>query len=387
MNDKDLRVIQDLIDYDFNNVDLLQQAFVRRSYAKENGGEDNEILEFIGDKSLDIVIVRILVEMFGFYTSECDDYDKDEDFNEFCCEHSEGKLTALKQRLVGKKTLACCIDRLQLADYLIMGNGDRRNHVEREDSVKEDLFEAIVGAVTLDSSWDFEKIRNVVECLLLPEELLSEGKEDNYIELIQEWSLRQYQELPRMRTNLLSRYGESVAISLYGTPGIVKSEAYQNRNQNCAINLWGNSNINKPQFKCELDFKGMRERFIGYGESKSEARRDVCKCAYNYLEKNGQLFSIQDEIYNPNKADAINQLEILARRGYFSLPIYNFELRHDKNGNPIWKCECHIKEHDTHFCSESSSKKDAKKSAAFKMLKYVLDDDSADTAARKNLKF
>lgn len=100
----------------------------------------------------------------------------------------------------------------------------------------------------------------------------------------------------------------------------------------------------------------------------------VCKVAHDYLSRNGQLFSIRDEIENPNKADAISQLEILVRRGYFSLPIYDFELNHDENGNPIWRCTCHIAEKPKDFKTKSSSKKDAKKSAAFEMLKYVLEE-------------
>lgn len=115
--------------------------------------------------------------------------------------------------------------------------------------------------------------------------------------------------------------------------------------------------------------------FRGFGRSKAEARSAVCKLAYEYLERRGLLFSIKDEIENPNKADAINQLEILARRGYFSIPTYDFEQRYDQDGNPIWKCECHIAENEACFWAESSSKKDAKKAAAFEMLKYVLDEE------------
>ena len=59
MNEKELKRIEDIIGYNFNNLDLLQQAFVRRSYSEENGGENNEVLEFIGDKALDIVIVKL----------------------------------------------------------------------------------------------------------------------------------------------------------------------------------------------------------------------------------------------------------------------------------------------------------------------------------------
>ena len=55
MDNQDLRKIQDRIGYEFKNFDLLEQAFVRKSYAREKGGEHNEILEFIGDKVLDMI--------------------------------------------------------------------------------------------------------------------------------------------------------------------------------------------------------------------------------------------------------------------------------------------------------------------------------------------
>ena len=127
----------------------------------------------------------------------------------------------------------------------------------------------------------------------------------------------------------------------------------------------------KTHFKCWIDL--FEKRFIGYGISKSEARKDLCKLLYSYLEAHDLLHSnIRYEIDNPNKKDAINQLEILARRGYFSIPTYDFKAIHDKDGNPIWESICRIAEKCEFFSATSSSKKDAKKSAAFKMLNYVL---------------
>ena len=365
MKNNDLQFIQDRIGYNFKNLDLLQQAFVRRSYSKENGGENNEVLAFIGDKALDIIIVRILIETFGFYTSQCDDYDEENDFNEFCCEYSEGKLTELKKKLVEKKMLASRIDRLELADYLIMGKGDQRNHIEQEDSVKEDLLEAIIGAVTLDSEWNWEEIQSTVEYMLDPETYLSEGKEDNYVELIQEWSLKRFKELPLMRADNSSYYDET---SNWHTMNEVRSKPKRDP-------YMGFVNVQeyyKTHFKCELVLGDIDKKFIGYGKSKSEARKDVCELAYKYLDEHDLLFSIQDEIDNPNKAEAINQLETLARRGYFSIPTYDFEQKYDDNGNPVWTCECHIEEEDYYFDETSSSKKYAKKGAAFSMLRYVL---------------
>ena len=81
MDSKDLRLIQDKIGYSFQNEDLLEQAFVRRSYSKEEGGEHNEVLEFIGDKVLDFIVVKLLVEKYGSMTSDYDGFDGVEDFD------------------------------------------------------------------------------------------------------------------------------------------------------------------------------------------------------------------------------------------------------------------------------------------------------------------
>ena len=363
MERKDLKRIEDIIGYNFNNLDLLQQAFVRKSYAEENGGEDNEILEFIGDKALDITIVKLLAERFGFFESNCDDYKPEEECDEFCCELSEGELTELKKKLVEKKMLSACIDRLQLADYLIMSEGDWNNKVYNSSSVKEDLFEAIIGAVTIDSNWDFEAIKTVVEMMLNPEYYFEEGQDENYVELIQEWTLKKTGEVP------LYHYEEGNYTSTWYFHFDGISQSFNSLDSSTM------HYINEIKYRCFLNLGDDLPIFRGFGVSKSDARKAVCELAYQYLDKNELLFSIQDEIENPNKNEAISQLEILARRGYFSIPKYDFVEQHNKDGNPVWTCICTIEEKEKSFKSKSSSKKEAKKSAAYKMLRYVLEEE------------
>ena len=55
------------------------------------------------------------------------------------------------------------------------------------------------------------------------------------------------------------------------------------------------------------------------------------------------------------------------------LPKYEYVETHDVDGNPIWNVECNVDEMDTSFNAEGSSKKQAKKEAALKMLQYALD--------------
>ena len=351
MEKKDLTFIQDQIGYNFQNADLLQQAFTRRSYSKESGGEDNEVLEFIGDKVLDLIVVKLLTEKYGYFTSDYEDFNLNKEFNEFVCSKNEAELTELKKKLVQKKTLADRISVLDLAEYLIMGNGDIQNNVNKELSVKEDLFEAIIGAVALDSDWDMEELQDVVQIMLDPDSYLEEDMDDNYVGLIQEWTLKKYGMVPWYHFEKASQivwytHFDGITSSYDANP--------------------------KWKHTCLLKLGKLDTVFRSFGISKNEARKAVCALAYKELEKNNMLLSIHDEIPNPNINDAISQLEILARRGYFSIPVYDFEQEYDNNGNPIWQCTCHIKDITEHFFAESSSKKHAKKQAAYQMLKHIL---------------
>ena len=195
MDKNDLINIQNHIDYQFNNPNLLEQAFTRKSYVAENGGCDNEILEFIGDKVLDFIVVKYLSDSYGWFAHEEEDYSAG-DFDDYVNEHDEGELTRMKAHLVQKRNLADRIDLLGFAQYLIMGKGDTKSNRGEQESVKEDLFEAIIGAVALDSNWDIEKLERVVEAMLEPDSELEEDYFDNYIGMVQDWSLETEGELP-----------------------------------------------------------------------------------------------------------------------------------------------------------------------------------------------
>lgn len=169
--------VQDAIGYRFQtNIDLLYQAFTRSSWSAENGGENNEVLEFIGDRVLDLCVTKELTERYGFYKSESKFYDEENDADEFCIKahRNEQKFTEIKKELVSNKNLADVIDNLQLAQFLFLGKSDITNKVWKETKVKADLFEAIIGAITLDSEWDLDSIQNLICDLLEIDEFLSE---------------------------------------------------------------------------------------------------------------------------------------------------------------------------------------------------------------------
>ena len=349
MTTEEIVFVQDSIDYAFKNPELLEQAFTRSSYTKEHGGESNEVLEFIGDKALDFVVVKLLSDQYGQvrevstkkkhlmrYVSECD----------------EGELTKRKAELVQKKSLSYCIDILDFSDMLIMSKSDIDADVANNVSAKEDLFEAIVGAVVIDSDWDFPAIENVVDHMLQPVLHLDVEVETDYIGQIQKWSLKKGGYLPKYH---FAPYSEGM---MYG-------------GYNVGSHGW-NSGFGFPKFMCYLSMAGIKNVFVDFGNSHREARKNAAQTAYEILKRENMLLSIKDEIEDPNFNDSINQLEILSRRGYFELPTYDFTETHDADGNPIWDCLCSIKSKNKVTKSKSSSKKDAKRKAAFEMLEYIL---------------
>lgn len=378
MNNETIAMIQEQIGYRFKNTDLLQQAFIRRSYSKENGGENNEILEFIGDKALDLIIVKKLTEYYGYFAKECDGYDPREDWNEFICEYNEGKLTEIKKKLVCREMLARRIRTFGFQYELIMGKGDKEKNIQDQESVQEDLFEAIIGAVALDSNWDLEKLSNVIDLMLDPDFYLENGfdEENNYVELLQQWYQKKHNMIPKyhfennaamyipLRTNLTNIY------SAFN----VRTTIYDAHNANAA-----NIHNSYDNICCELTLSHL-ETFRAYGSTQKEARMAVAKKAYEYLEDNGLLYTLVDEVGEPELDRAINQLQELYQKGYIGEPWYNFREMHDSNGNPVWRCECHVQGRKTYYWDDFSSKKYGKKKLAYDMLCDILDEEDSDEA-------
>ena len=350
MQEKDYKEIEEQIGYNFKRRMLLQQAFTRKSYTDEtHDGDNNEVLEFIGDKVLDLIIVKALAEYYG----DVNDRDK------FECERTEGKLTELKKRLVESKMLAKHIDELGFAKYLIMGKGDKKNNVQNEVSVKEDLFEAILGAVAIDSNWDMDAMQDAVEMMLHLDYYLGNGFDDeyDYVSLIQQWCQKKTGELPNYR--FINREYYNSHFSHFDS-FFACAKNQNERIGDCEGNI-----------VCELRIDDGTP-FIGFGYTKSQARMKAAELAYNYLDEEGLLFAMEDEIDEPSLEKAINQLQELAQKGYFSFPEYVFVEDHDDNGNPVWTCECHIAECEYYYDNISSSKKEAKRQAAYDMLLSIL---------------
>ena len=77
---------------------LLQQAFVRKSFAEENPEwQDNEVLEFYGDSALNTYLTNVLFENFKGFEDD-----------QFVSKKDQGELTRLRSRNSDKECLSHC---------------------------------------------------------------------------------------------------------------------------------------------------------------------------------------------------------------------------------------------------------------------------------------
>ena len=121
---------------------MLQQALTHRSHSALH----NERLEFLGDSILNCVVASLLF----------DRYDKID----------EGDLSRLRANLVKQQSLYEIAQRLELSQFLRLGEGELKSGGFRRPSILADTLEALFGAIFLDSG--FEAARDVIRALYLP---------------------------------------------------------------------------------------------------------------------------------------------------------------------------------------------------------------------------
>ncbi len=113
--------------YIFKNPNLLELAFTHRSYESPH----NERLEFLGDSVLGLSMAEILYTRFP----EC----------------TEGELTKMKAFLVKGQTLCVIAEELSLGEFLKLGVGELKTGGRQRESILENVFEAVLGAIFLDA--------------------------------------------------------------------------------------------------------------------------------------------------------------------------------------------------------------------------------------------
>ena len=132
-----LERFQKKISLEFNNLELLDRAFVHSSVINR---ENNERLEFVGDAVLGLVVAT---EVYSRLQGE-----------------DEGVLAKIRSFVVCEETLAEIGLHFGFDDCLCLGKGEEKTGGRKKKAIIADTVEAVIGAYYLDSG--FEKARDLV---------------------------------------------------------------------------------------------------------------------------------------------------------------------------------------------------------------------------------
>ena len=165
----DLAALEQTLGISFNDLSLLEQALVHRSYINENPGlapVSNERLEFLGDAVLGLVIAEKLYLEYP----QC----------------SEGEMTKFRSALVRRDTLARIARTISLGNYLYLGKGEEASGGRYKLANLAGALEAVIAAVFLDQG--SATARNFILKLLSKElqKVVSHGVETEYKSQLQE---------------------------------------------------------------------------------------------------------------------------------------------------------------------------------------------------------
>ena len=310
--------IQKKIHYIFKNPVLLSQAFTRKSYSAVYGGKDNEVLEFFGDRVLDFVVSKDFFEQYG----------KIDIKDEFTSSKSVGELSKIDINLVKNKNLAKQIGVLSLSKFMKVQTPIERC-IEKN---KADLFEAILGAVAVDSGWNVADICSVYHAMMYTKGSSTDEKEaviksKNTIELF-----------------------ENIVIS----KKLFKTENIYSEKQEYTF----------CSFAFELN--GVMCKINERGKDRHEAKSNAYEAALN-------LFQLVEKKTFLRGEDFTNQAYFLEKYGFITgLEVHYEFYPATSHKDEVWRCFLTAQDCDTEFVAENIEMQEAREDAMYAFLCNVM---------------
>lgn len=170
MEARDPSEIEHILQYEFNDKSLLQEALRHSSFVNEVGGEpqlrDNERLEFLGDAVLNLIVGHLLMRCYP--------------------DLKEGDLSRSRAILVNESQLAAMARSFDLGGYIQLGKGEIQTQGREKNSILADTFEALMAAVYLDGG--FAAAYQIIEANFQPliEQLQTATNNHDYKSQLQE---------------------------------------------------------------------------------------------------------------------------------------------------------------------------------------------------------
>lgn len=131
---KNIEILEKTLGYKFKNEKLIIEALTHKSHKQPY---DNERLEFLGDAVLDLIVGEYL--FFKFPDSD------------------EGKLSKIRASLVNEDGFEKLARSINLGQHIQLSNAEENNGGREKASLLSNAFEAIIGAIYLESGLDVAK--------------------------------------------------------------------------------------------------------------------------------------------------------------------------------------------------------------------------------------
>jgi ribonuclease III len=163
--------LEQRLNYKFTSKALLDNAL---THASVQGQEQNERLEFLGDRVLGLVIAALLYKTFP--------------------DEAEGDLAKRHTGLVQQRALAEIAAGLDLSAHIILSGGERNAGGAQKDAILADAVEALIGAAFLDGG--YAAAEKMVTTLWSPHLHRQTAPPEDPKTKLQEWAQQQGLPLP-----------------------------------------------------------------------------------------------------------------------------------------------------------------------------------------------
>ena len=217
-----LNLLEKKLKINFKNKDLLIRSLIHKSFDSKN---NNEKLEFLGDRILGFIIAKKLLELYPT--------DK------------EGTLDKKLASLVNKKMCLLVCESFELEKYIKTSSSNKKNY-KIENKIISDACEAIIGAVFLDQGIKVAE-RFILDLWAEHIDNTTQTKIDSKTRL-QEYSLKKFKKLPiyKLIENSGPRHKPTfkIEVKIKNTKSTTgKGFSKKDAEQNAATELLKNINI------------------------------------------------------------------------------------------------------------------------------------------------
>lgn len=234
MNQPTLTAFEMKIGYQFKDAKTLSLALTHKSFYFENRKQtdgSNEVLEFLGDAVLDLILSELLIENFPL--------------------ESEGELSKKRAFLVNEKSLSEVATQLNIQDEIKLGKGEIYSGGNTKPRLLASTYEALIGSIFREAGYD--KTREVVRMHF--EALVDKIKQTT------DYSL-----------DYKTRFQELIQTKVNSAPIYVLKEEFGPPHEKVFV------------VEVQVQIQGQSRVYsMGQGKSKKQAEQDAARVALNVL--------------------------------------------------------------------------------------------------------